>query len=177
LLVTFDEHGGCYDHVPPPAARMPETIQPEGDMGFFFDRLDVPAPAIAISAYTGPAIVKRPVHHAALVRTLRRKFGLPHLTERDVDAPDLADAINHPTMRDPSWPVTVPPPQPPASGNTDPLSPQHAYVPLNDLERHFVATALDYYTGRVWSEDVVPKTIGAAYTLLKPYTAGKFGST
>jgi phospholipase C len=177
FLVTFDEHGGCYDHVAPPAARTPEKVEPEGEMGFFFDRLGVRVPAIAISAYTGPLIVKRQVHHAALIRTLCKKHGLPHLTERDVDAPDLADAINLATMRDPStWPVTVPPPQPPGSGNTDPLSPQLANLPLNDLEKHFVATALDYFTGRVWSVDEVPQTVGAAYATLAPYTAGKFGS-
>ena len=178
FLVTFDEHGGCYDHVAPPGAKMPEKIQPEGQMGFFFDRLGVRVPTIAISAYTAPGtIVKRHVHHAALVRTLCKKFGLPHLTERDVDAPDVSDAINATAMRDPStWPVTVPPPQPPASGNTDPLSPQLASVPLNDLEHHFVATALEYFTHRAWSEDELPKTIGAAYTVLKPYTAGRFGA-
>jgi phospholipase C len=177
FLVTFDEHGGCYDHVAPPAARTPEKVEPEGEMGFFFDRLGARVPAIAISAYTGPAIVKRQVHHAALIRTLCKKHGLPHLTERDADAPDLADAINLATMRDPStWPVTAPPPQPPGSGNTDPLSPQLANLPLNDLEKHFVATALDYFTGRVWSVDEVPQTVGAAYAMLAPYTAGKFGS-
>jgi phospholipase C len=179
LLVTFDEHGGCFDHVAPPAGASPQNPQPEGQMGFFFDRLGVRVPTLAVSAYTASgSIVKRQVHHAAVIRTLSRKFDLAHLTERDRTAPDLADAINLAAPRDPStWPVTVPPPQPPLSGYTDPASPAVAGVPLNDLQRHIVATAMGYFGGVEPSDETLPKTIGEAYAVLKPLTAGKFGST
>ena len=36
LLITFDEHGGCYDHVPPPAATPPDVDETAGEMGFTF---------------------------------------------------------------------------------------------------------------------------------------------
>ncbi|MFO1412432.1 MAG: alkaline phosphatase family protein [Burkholderiales bacterium] len=178
LLVTFDEHGGCYDHVPPPAGPSPQNPQPEGQMGFFFDRLGVRVPAVAVSAHTAAgSIVKRQVHHAAAIRTLSRKFNLPHLTERDRGAPDLADALNLASPRDPStWPVTVPPPQPPGAGYTDPTAPAVAGIPLNDLQRHIVATAMGYFTGVVPPVELVPKTVGEAYATLKPLTAGKFGA-
>jgi Phosphoesterase family len=39
LMIVFDEHGGTYDHVPPPAAIPPEPSAPAGQMGFRFDRL------------------------------------------------------------------------------------------------------------------------------------------
>jgi hypothetical protein len=39
LLVTFDEHGNCFDHVAPPTATTPQNPQPEGELNFFFDRL------------------------------------------------------------------------------------------------------------------------------------------
>ena len=177
LLATFDEHGGCFDHVRPPGAKTPEKIQPAGEMDFFFDRLGVRVPTIAISAYTGAGtIVKRHVHHAAVIRSLCAKFGLPHLTERDVDAPSLADAVNLAAPRDPStWPVTVPPPQPPGSGNTDPLSPQLADVPLNQLEQHILATAVAYFTGKEPDKSALPQTVGAAYRMLLPLAAGVFG--
>jgi phospholipase C len=179
LLVTFDEHGGCYDHVAPPSGPSPQNPQPEGQMGFFFDRLGVRVPTLAISAYTGAGtIVKRQVHHAALVRSLSKKFGLPFLTDRDRSAPDIGDAINLASARDPAtWPVTVPPPQPPGSDNLDPTSPALANVALNDLGRHIVATAMGYFSGVEPAPDDVPTTIGAAYAILKPLTAGKFGST
>ena len=38
FLVTFDEHGGTYDHVPPPAVLAPDPAAPAGQMGFRFDR-------------------------------------------------------------------------------------------------------------------------------------------
>jgi len=178
LLVTFDEHGGCYDHVAPPAATSPQNPQPAGDMGFFFDRLGVRVPTLAISAYTGAgSIVKRQVHHAAVIRTLSRKFNLPFLTERDRNAPDLADAINIASPRDPStWPITVPPPQPPLSGY-DPSSPAVANIPLNDLQQHIVATAIGYFTGKEPPAADVPKTVGEAYAALAPLVDGMFGAT
>src|SRR6185437_4148612 len=76
LLVTFDEHGGTYDHVPPPAA-VPPGPQPDPEMGFAFDRLGVRVPAIAISAWTkAGTIIHDEMHHGAAIATLCRKHGL-----------------------------------------------------------------------------------------------------
>jgi phospholipase C len=95
LLLTFDEHGNCFDHVIPPPATPPFNPQFQGELGFLFDRLGVRVPTIAISAYTQEnTIVNRPIHHGALVRTLCNKYNLHFLTERDRNAPDLSDAIN-----------------------------------------------------------------------------------
>ncbi|MFD9342140.1 alkaline phosphatase family protein [Streptomyces sp. NPDC060049] len=49
LLVTFDEHGGTYDHVPPGPAPAPTEGAPAGQLGFRFDRLGVRGPTIAVS--------------------------------------------------------------------------------------------------------------------------------
>ena len=177
LLVTFDEHGGCYDHVAPPDALSPENPQPEGEMNFFFDRLGVRVPAIAISAYTAAnTIVDRQVHHAALIRTLSRKYGLAPLTQRDRRAPDLSDAINLTVPRAPStWPVTVPRPVPPFALNTDPTSPELAPLPLSDLERDIVGLAMAYFNGVEPAQAAIPTTIGDAYALLQQLAAGAFG--
>src|SRR5580692_524407 len=51
LMVNFDEHGGTFDHVPPPAAVPPVPGAPAGQLGFTFDRSGVRVPAIAISAW------------------------------------------------------------------------------------------------------------------------------
>ena len=55
LVITYDEHGGCYDHVPPPAAVPPAILRAPGQMGFRFDRLGVRVPTVLISAYIEPA--------------------------------------------------------------------------------------------------------------------------
>jgi phospholipase C len=178
LLLTFDEHGGCFDHVPPPAALAPNSVEPEGEKGFFFDRLGVRVPTIAISAYTeANTVINRTVHHGALVRTLCTKYGLAHLTERDRTAPDLADAINLQTPRQPStWPVTVPRPVPPDLSGTDPLAVGVPPIPLNDLERTIVGLALAQFKGGEPKEEDIPQTQVEAYMLLKQLAEGKFGT-
>ncbi|QHC59058.1 alkaline phosphatase family protein [Rathayibacter sp. VKM Ac-2760] len=134
LLATFDEHGGLYDHVPPPAATPPGDGR-EGEMGFGFDRLGCRVPAIAISAYTrAGTVLHDEMHHGALIRTLSRLHGLEPLTARDADAPDLFGVVTLDSPRQiDDWPTTVPqylPPNPeatpphPANANRDkPLSP------------------------------------------------------
>jgi phospholipase C len=132
FLVTFDEHGGTYDHVAPGAASPPDDSGP-GEMGFAFDRLGVRVPAIAISAYTARnTIIHEEMHHAAVISTLARKHKLEHLTERDRDARTIENAVNRSTPRQPgTWPETHPqylPANPeaeaPGAGDDDrPLSP------------------------------------------------------
>lgn len=88
LLVVFDEHGGCYDHVAPPTGVPAPTTPPvPGEQGCDFTALGPRIPAIAISAHT-PAgtVVNRQMHHAAVIRTLCRKYSLAPLTDRDRDA-------------------------------------------------------------------------------------------
>lgn len=58
LIITYDEHGGCYDHVPPPAATQPEAPR-EGQV-FKFDRYGVRVPAVIISPYVEPGTKLRP---------------------------------------------------------------------------------------------------------------------
>lgn len=53
LLITYDEHGGFYDHVPTPAVDIPN---PDGLIGpepyfFKFDRLGVRVPTIMVSPW------------------------------------------------------------------------------------------------------------------------------
>jgi phospholipase C len=95
LIVTYDEHGGCYDHVQPPAAVPPgETTRP-----FNFDRYGVRVPAVLISPHIRPGTLLRPpgavpYDHTSILSTLRKRFDLgPPLSERDAVAPDLEDVL------------------------------------------------------------------------------------
>ena len=49
LLITYDEHGGCYDHVAPSAAVPPQPPVPGQTFGF--DRYGVRVPAVIVSPY------------------------------------------------------------------------------------------------------------------------------
>ncbi len=78
LVITFDEHGGCYDHVPPPggaAAPLPKPVSNDGT--FDFSRFGVRVPAIVVSSYVQPGTVFRapaggpPFDHTSILATLR----------------------------------------------------------------------------------------------------------
>jgi phospholipase C len=94
LIICFDEHGGCYDHVPPPAIEPPDDSV--GALGFRFDRLGLRVPAIVVSPYTAQGTVIRDTfHNCSVLRTMRDQFDLgPPLTRRDAIAPNLAPAFN-----------------------------------------------------------------------------------
>jgi phospholipase C len=97
LIVTFDEHGGCYDHVLPPAAV------PPGDTAttpFNFDRYGVRVPAVIVSPFVPQGTVLRPTgatpfDHTSIIKTVRTRFSLgPPLSDREASAPDLAAALS-----------------------------------------------------------------------------------
>jgi phospholipase C len=98
LVITYDEHGGCYDHVPPPVAVAPGGPYPDK---FEFDRYGVRVPALIISPYVAPGSIIRPpagaaypFDHASIPATLHKLFDLgPPMTERIAAAPDLLGAL------------------------------------------------------------------------------------
>ena len=98
LIITFDEHGGCYDHVPPPPAVPPEA--PKDGQIFAFDRYGVRVPTVIVSPYVLKGSVLRPTgtvpyDHTSVIATLRNRFGLGDpMTGRDAVAPDLESALS-----------------------------------------------------------------------------------
>lgn len=100
LVVTYDEHGGFYDHVAPPGATAPGDIEdPDNNKhGFLFDQLGVRVPAIVISPLI-PALHPKGARdqncnlidhtrydHGSLLATIEEIFGLSPLTNRDATA-------------------------------------------------------------------------------------------
>lgn len=106
LLVTFDEHGGTFDHVPPPPAPPPVEGM-AGEQGFRFDRSGVRVPMIAISAWVDPrTVVTDEFRSTSVIRTLRERWSLgAPLTGRDAVARDVAPVLARSSPRPPeSWP-------------------------------------------------------------------------
>src|SRR2546423_1395337 len=105
LVITYDEHGGCYDHVAPPAAVPLDSLAPDG---FTFDRYGVRVPAVLVSPHIEEGTVLKPVpnpslphhgppypfDHTSIIATLRNcfKLGAP-MGGRDAVAPDLGIAL------------------------------------------------------------------------------------
>jgi phospholipase C len=113
LVITYDEHGGCYDHVPPPPAVPPGSVTP-GQMRFRFDRLGVRVPAVLVSAFIDPrTVVNTLLDHNSVVKTMSDKWQLRPLTARDRASTSLAGVFNRTTPRpQETWPTPKPRPLP-----------------------------------------------------------------
>ncbi len=92
LIITYDEHGGFYDHVKPPAAIPPgdKTDPKNTTYGFDFKQYGVRVPAVIVS----PLIPKNtidhtPYDHTSILKTLSNLYGFAPLTQRDKNANDL----------------------------------------------------------------------------------------
>jgi phospholipase C len=125
FILTFDEFGGLYDHVPQQPAVSPDGIKPQdlnpGDVcttstgplcDFVYTGFRVPL--IVVSPYTK----KNYVSHAtadltAILKLIETRFTVPALTSRDAAQMDMSTEFF-----DFSNPVWLTPPTPPAQ-NTD----------------------------------------------------------
>ncbi len=110
LFITYDEHGGIYDHVAPPPACPPDGIAPvlendeDREWPGAFDRLGVRVPFIVVSPFAKPRYVSHKTYdHTSITRFLEAKFKLPALTSRDANADPLFDFFDfeHPAFAAP----------------------------------------------------------------------------
>ena len=102
LIITFDEHGGCYDHVPPPGQYGEGAIDPaviatppelnmRGD-NFDFNRLGLRVPTIMVSPYIKKnTIINTPMSHTSFLRTIHEKWSLSSLSAREDNSPYFHD--------------------------------------------------------------------------------------
>ena len=133
LIVTFDEHGGCYDHVPPPAAPLPSADAyhdvPKNSSGPPFNRYGGRVPSILISSQITPGTIFRQttqnkgqptayLDHTSIIRTVF-DWLLPgdnpvSLTNRDKNAPSVSAVLTEEagtnagvTFDDIAWPPSI----------------------------------------------------------------------
>lgn len=104
LIITWDEHGGFYDHVMPLSATPPgDKIQMRGvnKYGFDFKKYGPRVPAVIISPLVpSNTIDHRLYDHSSIPATVERLFGLKPMTERDAHANDLLSLASLPVPRD-----------------------------------------------------------------------------
>lgn len=74
LIITYDEHGGFYDHVPPPTTAV-RPDNKESEEGFLFDMLGVRVPTVLVSPWIPKGTVDSNVYdHSSIPRTVRARF-------------------------------------------------------------------------------------------------------
>jgi phospholipase C len=100
LVITYDEHGGFFDHVPPPDAV---DERPE------FARHGFRVPSLVIGPYVRPGCVVSTVfEHVSVIKTLVTRFGIPSLNGRVDAASDLSSCIDPTALGRPRAPITLP---------------------------------------------------------------------
>jgi len=91
LVVTYDESGGFFDHVPPPSACVPDALP----LNAAFDRLGFRVPFVIVSAYARRSFVSHRDHsHTSITRLIELLAGLPALTNRDANSDALLDLFD-----------------------------------------------------------------------------------
>ncbi len=125
FILTFDEFGGFYDHVPPQPALSPDGVKPSdlmpGDIctkgtgptcDFVFTGYRVPL--IVISPFSKKNYVSHTVaDYTAWMKLVETRFNLPSLTKRDaaqMDMTEFFDFVNVP------WSTPPTPPAQPVNG-------------------------------------------------------------
>jgi phospholipase C len=92
LIFNFDEWGGFYDHVKPPAAPIPPADVVAGNQdGLRGFRV----PCLMVSPYARRAhVATRTYDHTSILAMVERRWGLKPLTVRDATANDLGAELS-----------------------------------------------------------------------------------
>jgi phospholipase C len=150
LLVVYDEHGGLYDHVPPPQdAPNPDNMNSK-NLVFDFTRLGVRVPAVVISPWIEPLTIDSTRYeHASIAATARKLFlgdgwKTKFLNSRDVAANPFDGSLTRDTPRTDVVNFVAPQNAHILARARDPQAvnariAQHAALPLSELQRTLVA--------------------------------------
>jgi len=130
LIITYDEHGGCYDHVSPPWGATPPDHS-VGEFGFDFTRFGPRVPTVLVSPLIPAGRVLRaaqgtpPFDHTGILATIEHRWSLPALTARDAAAPHVGDVLSLATPRTDAPLAGVGAPTPPPTPHQMAEQPSH----------------------------------------------------
>jgi len=99
LIWTFDEHGGYYDHVVPPAAVAPDDIAPHASVAYTgFRQYGFRVPCAIVSPWARRDYVSHQVFdHSSICALVEHKWNLPAMTYRDANANSMLDMLDFTT--------------------------------------------------------------------------------
>lgn len=103
LVITYDEHGGFYDHVRPEATVPPDDKTEE----FAFNIYGPRVPALLISPWAPKGVDHTVFDHTSILRYIGDKWELPPLTERDKNAESIGSALDFGSSPRQDTPPTV----------------------------------------------------------------------
>jgi len=113
LIITWDEHGGFYDHAIPPVALAPGGTSPQtnnSQYGFTFQQYGPRVPAVVISPLVPKNVIDHRLYdHASIPATIEALWGINPLTQRDANANRL-DALLSLSAPRSDTPTTLPSP-------------------------------------------------------------------
>jgi phospholipase C len=154
LVITYDEHGGLPDHVPPPATVNPGDRPPD-TLVFNFERLGIRVPAVLVSPFIakGTIVHNKVFDHTSIIATARKlfisDFANSFLTERDRHANTFEDVLTLASPRTDNVKI----PKPIGAGSPTPgfalasstvAAVQTANTPLNDFQQAMVSQILHF---------------------------------
>ena len=128
FILTFDEGGSFYDHVPPAPAVVPDTtkimdlratdnvIQPQGN----FDRTGFRLPLIVVSPYAKKSYVSHTTADStAIIKFIETRFGLGSMSRRDASQMNMLEFFD---FKNPPWMTAPIPPDQPVQGRCRPAN-------------------------------------------------------
>lgn len=130
LILTWDEHGGFYDHATPPAAVAPGDTTPSANhnqYGFTFQQYGPRVPAVVISPWIPKNTVDHRLYdHASIPATLEKLYGMQPLTARDAAANTVLPLLSLAAARTDA-PTTLPSPTTPVAAPLAAAAPESSY--------------------------------------------------
>ena len=104
FILTYDEGGGLYDHVPPFQVAEPDNIAPilrRGDVKGRFNLSGLRVPVTVISPWVKPHFVShKPRELTSILKFIETRFNVPPLTKRDAAADDMSEFFD---FSQPAW--------------------------------------------------------------------------
>jgi len=147
LIITYDEHGGFYDHVPPPAAiEVTDSRAAKFNKNKYkFGHYGVRLPAVIVSPLIPKGVVDHTIYDStSILKTLQKRFatfGMTSLTNRDRFANDFAHLFTLTKPRDLSTPREAAVAQAVADAGPAELSPEQLAMPVSAFGLSFLAAS------------------------------------
>ncbi|HVA49606.1 MAG TPA: alkaline phosphatase family protein [Pirellulales bacterium] len=148
LIVVYDENGGFYDHIEPPAAVPPDEHHEE----YTFDQLGVRVPALLVSPWVDRGVLPTEFDHTSLLKYMADKWGLRPLTQRDRRANSFAAAIRLSGPPRTDTPLSLSVPSPKLAMAAAPMTAEQPEPAMNENQKALLR----------FTEDIEPKPVAAA---------------